>query len=110
MLAEAEDRRSELVECVSNGDEILGDAYLQEKPISENDIKEAIRRACISRMFTPVYVGTALKNKGVQPLLDGVIQYLPNPGEVENKAFKDEAELVNFYLFENIFKLFLKFP
>ncbi|EEB12037.1 translation elongation factor G, putative [Pediculus humanus corporis] len=92
MLAEAEDRRSELVECVSNGDEILGDAYLQEKPISENDIKQAIRRACISRMFTPVYVGTALKNKGVQPLLDGVIQYLPNPGEVENKAFKDEAE------------------
>ncbi|KAL3283322.1 hypothetical protein HHI36_006470 [Cryptolaemus montrouzieri] len=91
MLTESNDRRHELIEHLSNVDEKLGELYLEEKEITEEDIKSAIRRSCIKRTFTPVFVGTALKNKGVQPLLDGVLSYLPNPGEVENHAFK-EAE------------------
>lgn len=89
MLAESTDRRHELVEYLSNVDDHLGEMYLEEKEISNKDIKDAIRRTCLKRTFTPVMVGTALKNKGVQPLLDAVLDYLPNPGEVQNYALKE---------------------
>uniref|UniRef100_A0A8C4DH46 Elongation factor G, mitochondrial n=1 Tax=Dicentrarchus labrax TaxID=13489 RepID=A0A8C4DH46_DICLA len=84
--AEAEDRRQELVECVANADEMLGEMFLEEKIPTNEDLKAAIRRATVQRLFSPVLVGTALKNKGVQPLLDAVLDYLPNPTEVKNYA------------------------
>nr|MBE5726065.1 iconoclast [Cucujiformia] len=90
MVAESNDRKHELIEHLSNVDEQIGELYLEEKEISVPHIKAAIRRSCLKRSFTPVFVGTALKNKGVQPLLDGVLEYLPNPGEVENFALKEE--------------------
>lgn len=66
--------------------------YLNDTKITEKDIMDAVRRSCLKRKFTPVLVGTALKNKGVQPLLDAVIKYLPNPGEVENYALREKSE------------------
>lgn len=92
MRTEANDRRQELIEHLSNVDERLGELFLEEKPYTENDIMAAIRRTCIKRTFTPVLVGTALKNRGVQPLLDGVLNYLPNPGEIENIALRERGE------------------
>lgn len=86
MRSECEDRRQELVEHVSNVDDVLGEMFLEEKTPSDQDIHAAVRRSCIKRTFTPVLMGTALKNKGVQPLLDAVLKYLPHPGEVENLA------------------------
>lgn len=86
------EKRQELIEQLSNVDEILGDLYLNETKLTEKDIMDAIRRACLKRKFTPVLVGTALKNKGVQPLLNAVIDYLPNPGEVENYALRAKSE------------------
>lgn len=90
MLAESEDRRAELIEHLSNADDTLGEIFLEDKTPTVSDIKAAIRRACLKRTFTPVLVGTALKNKGVQPLLDAVVEYLPNPGEVQNYALVEK--------------------
>ncbi|XP_021437609.2 elongation factor G, mitochondrial [Oncorhynchus mykiss] len=88
---EAADRRQELVECVANADETLGEMFLEERIPTVPELKSAIRRATVQRLFSPVLVGTALKNKGVQPLLNAVLDYLPNPTEVNNYAlFNDE--------------------
>ncbi|CAB1348548.1 unnamed protein product [Coregonus sp. 'balchen'] len=88
---EAADRRQELVECVVNADETLGEMFLEERIPNVPELKAAIRRATVQRLFSPVLVGTALKNKGVQPLLNAVLNYLPNPTEVNNYAlFNDE--------------------
>lgn len=91
MRTECSDKRQELIENLSNVDETMGELFLEEKSISIDDVKGAIRRSCLKRTFTPVLVGTALKNKGVQPLLDAVLDYLPHPGEVENLAYIEKS-------------------
>ncbi|XP_041125965.1 elongation factor G, mitochondrial-like isoform X1 [Polyodon spathula] len=90
--SEATDRRRELVECVANADEQLGEMFLEEKVPTVADLKAAIRRATVQRCFTPVLIGSALKNKGVQPLLDAALDYLPNPAEVQNFAIENQGE------------------
>lgn len=67
--------------------------FLEEKTPTVSDIKQAVRRTALKRTFTPVLVGTALKNKGVQPLLDAVLEYLPHPGEVENTALMNDGKV-----------------
>nr|XP_060623607.1 elongation factor G, mitochondrial [Anolis sagrei ordinatus] len=88
--AESVDRRQELIECVANIDEQLGELFLEEKIPTVADLKSAVRRTTLSKSFTPVLVGSALKNKGVQPLLDAVLEYLPNPAEVQNYALYNQ--------------------
>ncbi|NXW09581.1 EFGM factor, partial [Fregetta grallaria] len=90
--AEAAERRRELIECVANSDDQLGELFLEEKIPTAAELKLAIRRATLKKSFTPVLVGSALKNKGVQPLLDAVLEYLPNPSEVENYAILNQGE------------------
>jgi len=89
----AKEKRQELIEHVSNVDDQLGEMFLEEKTPTEQELIDAIRRCCIKRTFTPVLLGTALKNKGVQPLLDAVLSYLPNPGEVENVALRQTDDI-----------------
>ncbi|NWS55603.1 EFGM factor, partial [Chunga burmeisteri] len=90
--AEAAERRWELIECVANSDDQLGELFLEEKIPTAAELKLAIRRATLKKSFTPVLVGSALKNKGVQPLLDAVLEYLPNPSEVENYAILNQGD------------------
>ncbi|XP_026353159.1 elongation factor G, mitochondrial [Ursus arctos] len=90
--AAAADHRQELIECVADSDEQLGEMFLEERIPSVSDLKCAIRRATLNRSFTPVFLGSALKNKGVQPLLDAVLEYLPNPSEVQNYAILNQED------------------
>jgi elongation factor G len=79
-------KRQELFASVSNVDEQLGELFVMEEEPNEEQLKAAIRRATISRTFLPVFVGSAYANVGVQLLLDGVADYLPDPTQVENWA------------------------
>uniref|UniRef100_A0A8C0Z8I9 Elongation factor G, mitochondrial n=1 Tax=Cyanistes caeruleus TaxID=156563 RepID=A0A8C0Z8I9_CYACU len=92
--AEAAERRRELIECVANADELLGELFLEEKIPTAAQLKLAIRRATLQKSFTPVLVGSALKNKGVQPLLDAVLEYLPNPSEVVQEDSQDQSKFL----------------
>lgn len=86
VLELAKEKRAELIEQLAEVDETMSDLFLDEQPISPTDITAAIRRATINLSFTPVFLGSALANTGVQPMLDGIISYLPNPSEVHNQA------------------------
>lgn len=90
MVNECTTRRQELIETVADVDDTLGEMFLEEIPPTEEQLIAAIRRATIKRNFTPVFVGSALKNKGVQPLLHGVVDYLPETFEVTNFALDAE--------------------
>lgn len=81
VLELAKQRRSELIEAVAEVDEQLSDLYLTDSEITTTDLADAIRRATIARKFSAVFLGSAIKNTGVQLLLDGVCSYLPNPSE-----------------------------
>jgi elongation factor G len=80
------DKRRELIETVSEVDDVLAEKFLNDEPVSASELEEAIRRATIAQTFVPVFMGSAFKNKGVQPLLDGVVSFLPSPNEVNNYA------------------------
>jgi elongation factor G len=82
MLAEAEAARTTMVERVAENDDQLMVSYLEGHEINQVELKKGIRRATISNAVTPVLTGSALKDKGVQPLLDAVIDYLPAPLDV----------------------------
>ena len=81
VLAPAQQKRQELIETVADVDDELAELFLDEQPISAEQLAQAIRRATLSLRFSPVFVGSALANKGVQSLLDGICAYLPTPSE-----------------------------
>jgi elongation factor G len=83
LFEEAQAKREEMLDVVSMFSDELTEAILEEN-IKEELIHEAVRRGTLSRELTPVFVGSAYKNVGVQPLLDAVIKYLPSPADVEN--------------------------
>jgi elongation factor G len=80
---EAERARKELLEFLAGEDDEILVRYVEDEAVSEEALIESIRALTLSRRVTPVLCGTALRNKGIQPLLDGVVRYLPSPTDVE---------------------------
>ena len=103
LLDEAKKWREHLVEMVAEADETLMEKYLGGEELTEEELRNGIRHGCVNLAFTPMCCGSAFKNKGVQPLLDAVVSYMPSPldippikghddegNEVERRAGDDE--------------------
>ncbi|KAF2723809.1 translation elongation factor G [Polychaeton citri CBS 116435] len=82
----AQEKRRLLIETLADVDEEIANAFLDERTPSPQEIKDAIRRSTIGLKFTPVVMGSALADQCVQPMLDAVCDYLPNPSQIENLA------------------------
>ncbi len=79
LQAQAEEMKESLVECLADLDNEIAELYLEGEVITKDKLKEVIRKLVISNSFVPVLCGSAFKNKGVQPLLDAVVEFLPSP-------------------------------
>jgi elongation factor G len=80
--AEAEARRESLLETIAEADDGIAEKYLAEEPVTEAELIRAIRKATVSLKIVPVLCGAALRNKGVQLILDAVVDYLPSPEDI----------------------------
>jgi elongation factor G len=82
MVSEVEKYRNELIEKVCETDDVLLEQYLNGKIPTDEELKKALRKATITYKLVPIFVGSSLRHKGVQPLLDAVIDYLPSPVDI----------------------------
>ncbi|TFW13675.1 elongation factor G [Massilia arenosa] len=92
LQAQAEEWREKLVETAAEATEDLMNKYLEEGELSEEEIKKALRTRTINGEIVPMMCGTAFKNKGVQAMLDAVIEYLPSPVDIPPVAGTDEDD------------------
>jgi elongation factor G len=83
LMQQAQRWREEMVEKIVETNDLLMEGYLEGRKISEAELRHALRQATLSRDLVPVFCGSSLRNKGVQPLLDAIVDYLPSPLEVE---------------------------
>ena len=79
---QADEYREKLLEAAADSDEAIMEKYLEGKPISESELRAAVRKATLALKIVPVLCGSAFRNKGVQPMLDAVIDYLPSPSDI----------------------------
>ncbi len=82
LLDKAKEYRDQLIEAVSESDDVLMEKYIEGQPITEQELAAGIRKATLARKIFPVICGSSFKNKGVQNLLDAVVDYLPSPLDV----------------------------
>ncbi|MBI2890886.1 MAG: elongation factor G [Nitrospirae bacterium] len=97
MRAEVEKARHQMLESIAEADETFMDLYLEKKPFGPAEIQAALRAATLDLRVVPVLCGAAFRNKGVQPLLDAVVDYLPSPLDVlpvTGRAVEGEGEQV----------------
>lgn len=103
LKAEAEARREELIDAASLFDDELAEAFL-EGEVDNDLLRRAVRTGTLSMDMTPVFMGSAYKNKGVQTLLDAVTAYLPSPLDIQNKALDLDDEEKEFVLESDVEK------
>ncbi|MBQ6674395.1 MAG: elongation factor G, partial [Spirochaetia bacterium] len=97
LKAEAEEKRELMLDAASMFSDELAEAYLNGEDIPQDMIHDAVRKGVLARELVPVFMGSAYKNKGIQPLLDAVVRYLPAPEDVENTALDlddNEKEII----------------
>ena len=82
LIEEATRHREILLEILADKDDIIMDKYLSEEEIEIKELQRAIRAATIKLKVLPIFCGAALRNKGIQPLLDGIVDYLPSPSDI----------------------------
>ena len=82
LKAQADEYREKLLEAAADADEALMEKYLDGKSISEAELRAAIRKATLALKIVPIVCGTAFRNKGVQPMLDAVVDFLPSPVDI----------------------------
>ena len=92
LVLAAAQAREQLVDVVSRHDDELCEAALSHSVVSAELLRAAVRRACLAHRIVPVLFGSAFRNQGVQPLLDAVVDFLPDPSEVRNGATSIEGE------------------
>lgn len=90
LIDQAKEYRSELIAKLADNDEGIGEKFLMEEEPSYEEMKAAIRKQTIARQLVPVFCGSAYKNRGVQKLLDGIRDFLPNPTEKLNEAMDND--------------------
>lgn len=104
LLEEAQQMREEMIESVVECDDTLMEKYLGEEEISNDEIKNAIRLGTIGNIIIPVLCGTAFKNKGIQPLLDVIVDFMPAPTQkvtIKGTNPKNEEEIVELEISDN---------
>jgi elongation factor G len=89
LMNAARTKREAMIEAIANADDEIATKYLEGAEIQADQIRAALRRGCIAIKIVPVICGTAFKNKGVQPLLDAVIDYLPSPIDIPSVVGTD---------------------
>src|SRR5690606_31047894 len=82
LKSQAEKYREQLVEAAAEGNEQLLEKYLEGEPLTQEEIKKGLRARCLRGEIVPVLCGSAFKNKGVQAVLDAVVDYLPSPKDI----------------------------
>jgi elongation factor G len=92
LAVQASEYREKLIEAVADCDEAIMEQYLEGREISESELRRAVRSAALSLKLVPVLCGSAFRNKGVQPLLDAVVEYLPSPLDIPPvKGFEQKS-------------------
>ncbi|WP_166985938.1 elongation factor G [Canibacter zhoujuaniae] len=97
LKAKAEEYRAQLVETVAESDDALLEKYFEGEELTIEELKGAIRKLVVKNEIFPVYCGSAFKNRGVQPMLDAVVDFLPNPldiGAIQAHDVRDEEKTI----------------